>query len=153
MIINCHKQFFAMSIQHLMSILQRICCSQMDVAIFCNNTKFQCSELKENTMQTQHLSSRLFDNSHKQFLNELGASYVGVCNKLVLISMVVEVICNNNKLANELVQFRVCRSQQELQGREFECLFDQSFTKASGQVPFWAYGVNNSNSTTWRKQQ
>jgi hypothetical protein len=42
-------------------------------------------------------------NSHKQFLNELGASYVGVCSKLVLISMVVAVICNNNKLANELV--------------------------------------------------
>jgi hypothetical protein len=31
-------------------------------------------------------------------------------------------------------------------------LFDQSFTKASGQVSFWAYGVNNSNSTTWRKK-
>ena len=42
-------------------------------------------------------------NCHKQFLGELGASYVGECNKLAWISMAVEVICDNKKLAKELV--------------------------------------------------
>jgi hypothetical protein len=36
-------------------------------------------------------------------MSELDASYVGVCSKLTWISMVVAVICNNNKLTSELV--------------------------------------------------
>jgi hypothetical protein len=34
-------------------------------------------------------------------------SYVGVCSKLVRISMAIAVICNSNKLASELVKARV----------------------------------------------
>jgi hypothetical protein len=58
-------------------------------------------------METWHLSSRLFNNYHKQFLSELDVSFVGVCIKLVWISMVVAVICNNKKLATELAKARV----------------------------------------------
>ena len=82
----------------------------MDVEIFCNNNKYQCSELQEDIMETYHLSSRLLGNYHKQFMSELDVIYVGICSKLVQIIMVVAMICNNNKLTSELVQFRVSRS-------------------------------------------
>ena len=54
-------------------------------------------------MQNQHLHSELTGICYKWFPDDVSMSYVGECNNLDWINMVVAIFFNNNKLAKELV--------------------------------------------------
>jgi hypothetical protein len=54
----------------------------MAVAIFCNKQQILVLKIARKHHANLAFISRSIGNRHKQFLNEISASYVGKCNKL-----------------------------------------------------------------------
>jgi hypothetical protein len=72
-------------------------------------------------------------------------SFVGVCSKLVWISMAVAVICNNSKLASELVKARVSKVSKSFKEESLSvCLTNHS----QKQVDKCLFGLMESITTT-----